>query len=115
MEDLKDLLTLAFRKNASDIHITVGSVPIFRIDGRLIPHKGEVLSPTDTKRLARSIVTDDMWDKFIREKELDLSHGIEGSRAFVSTCFISATISRLLLGLFRPLFRKLMTYSYQAC
>lgn len=82
MEDLKDLLTLAFRKNASDIHITVGSVPIFRIDGRLIPHKGDVLSPTDTKRLARSIVTDEMWDKFIREKELDLSHGIEGVSRF---------------------------------
>ena len=82
MEDLKDLLTLAIRKNASDIHITVDSVPIFRIDGRLIPHKGDVLSPTDTKRLARSIVTDEMWDKFIREKELDLSHGIEGVSRF---------------------------------
>jgi twitching motility protein PilT len=82
VEDLKELLTLAFRKNASDIHITVGSVPIFRIDGRLIPHKGEVLSPTDTKRLARSIVTDDMWERFMREKELDLSHGIEGVSRF---------------------------------
>lgn len=82
MEDLKELLTLAFRKNASDIHITVGSVPIFRIDGRLVPHKGDKLSPTDTKRLARSIVTDDMWSKFIRERELDLSHGIDGVSRF---------------------------------
>lgn len=82
MEELKDLLTLAFRKNASDIHLTVGSVPIFRIDGRLIPHKGDVLTPTDTKRLARAIVTDEMWQKFMREKELDLSHGIEGVSRF---------------------------------
>lgn len=82
MEELKDLLTLAFRKNASDIHLTVGSVPIFRIDGRLMPHKGETLTPTDTKRLARSIVTDEMWQKFMREKELDLSHGIEGVSRF---------------------------------
>ncbi|PXW90034.1 twitching motility protein PilT [Streptohalobacillus salinus] len=82
MEELKDLLTLAFRKNASDIHITVGSVPIFRIDGRLIPHKGDVLKPEDTKQLARTLVNDEMWERFMVERELDLSHGIAGVSRF---------------------------------
>ncbi|MFH1547586.1 MAG: hypothetical protein ABIC57_03810, partial [bacterium] len=35
-KDIKKLLELAKERNASDVHITVGYPPIFRIDGKLV-------------------------------------------------------------------------------
>lgn len=82
MGRLTNILTTAFEKNASDIHLTVGSVPIFRIDGRLISHKEVVIKPEDTKELARSILTNELWERLEREREIDLSHGIAGVSRF---------------------------------
>ncbi|WP_017472733.1 type IV pilus twitching motility protein PilT [Amphibacillus jilinensis] len=82
MNQLSDILTTAYQKNASDIHITVGSVPIFRIDGRLVPSEESVLTPEDTKNMAQSILTEEMWKHLEKERELDLSHGIPGVSRF---------------------------------
>ncbi|WP_440898160.1 type IV pilus twitching motility protein PilT [Amphibacillus sp. Q70] len=82
MDRLTNILTAAFDKNASDIHLTVGSVPIFRMDGRLVPYKEEVIRPEDTQELARSILTDGLWERLEKEREIDLSHGIAGVSRF---------------------------------
>ncbi|GAE92628.1 twitching motility protein PilT [Gracilibacillus boraciitolerans JCM 21714] len=82
MNQLAELLTKAFHQNASDIHLTVGSVPIFRIDGRLVPYKSNVIQPEDTKEMARSIVSDKLWERLEQEREIDLSHGIAGVSRF---------------------------------
>ena len=73
MARLTKILTTAFDRNASDIHITVGSVPIFRIDGNLIEHKESVMKPDDTKAMARSILSSKLWERLQREREVDLS------------------------------------------
>jgi twitching motility protein PilT len=82
VERLIDLLKEAYYKGASDIHMIAGSPPMFRIDGRLIPHKSERLMPPDTKEMARFILTDDMWESLQEEKEVDLSYGIKGVSRF---------------------------------
>lgn len=82
MSQLNELLTIAYRKNASDIHLTVGSAPIFRIDGRLQPVQQEKLKPADTLAMAKSILTDILWERLFEEKELDLSYSIEGVSRF---------------------------------
>ncbi|MFB1051781.1 type IV pilus twitching motility protein PilT [Paraliobacillus sp. JSM ZJ581] len=74
---LEDLLVSAYRKNASDIHLTVGSQPIFRIDGRLQPFGENKLKPEDTERMTKEILTETLWDKLMKERELDLSHGVK--------------------------------------
>ncbi|SEO93764.1 twitching motility protein PilT [Amphibacillus marinus] len=79
---LTEILTTAFHRNASDIHLTVGSVPVFRIDGKLTLHQEEVLKPDDTKEMAKSIITGEMWQRLERERELDLSYGINGLSRF---------------------------------
>lgn len=33
--EIKKLLRYAFEKKASDLHVTVGTSPVFRIDGEL--------------------------------------------------------------------------------
>ena len=76
MDRLTSILTTAFEKDASDIHLTVGSVPIFRIDGNLIAHKDTVITADDTEQIARSILTDKQWERLQKEREIDLSYGI---------------------------------------
>lgn len=78
MERLIECLKEAYYKGASDIHMIAGSVPMFRIDGRLIPQKGERLMPPDTKEMAQSILSDEMWKQLQEDREVDLSYGIKG-------------------------------------
>ena len=82
MDRLTNILTTAFEKGASDIHLTVGSVPVFRVDGQLIAHNDTVIKPEDTKIMTRSILTDELWERLQREREVDLSHGIPGVSRF---------------------------------
>lgn len=82
MERLIECLKEAYYKRASDIHMIAGSVPMFRIDGRLIPQKGERLMPPDTKEMAQSILSDEMWKQLQEDREVDLSYGIKGVTRF---------------------------------
>ncbi|TMW71597.1 type IV pilus twitching motility protein PilT [Alteribacter natronophilus] len=80
--DLESLLVEAFEKGASDVHLTVGVPPVFRIDGELMHHNSEPLAPADTERMARSVLPDEMWQAFEQKGELDFSHGIPGVSRF---------------------------------
>ncbi len=72
--DLKNILKAASEKKASDLHITVGSVPIIRVDGRLIPLSDfPKLNKQDCKRLVYSILNDKQKAAFERDLELDFS------------------------------------------
>jgi twitching motility protein PilT len=49
------LLQACVTQGASDIHLTVGLPPVFRIDGHLRPLETKVLQPDDTAALVKSI------------------------------------------------------------
>ena len=49
------LLTAAVKMGVSDIHITAGLPPVFRIDGHMKPQKTKVLTGDDTNGLMKSI------------------------------------------------------------
>ena len=52
------LLAACVRQGASDIHITVGQPPVFRLHGRLRRLETKVLEPDDTVALMKSITPD---------------------------------------------------------
>lgn len=76
------LLKYAFDKGASDLHISVGTSPIFRIDGELKRLDIPPLAPEDTERMARSLVPEAMYGKFQEKGELDFSYGLAGVSRF---------------------------------
>ncbi len=82
MIELQKLLELVIQKRASDLHITTGTPPVFRIDGRIAASETEILTAQDTKRLCYSILTDAQRHKFEEESELDFSFGIKGLSRF---------------------------------
>src|SRR3972149_2660641 len=79
---LKELLSLCFQEQASDLHITAGHPPILRISGRLIPLKGKKITPEDSESLAMALMTQDQQQRFIQEKEMDFSYTFEGRARF---------------------------------
>jgi len=57
-ELVHNLLRGMISKKASDLFITSGFAPAFKLDGKLIPVSNQVLSPQHTQELARSIMND---------------------------------------------------------
>ena len=52
------LLAACVKQGASDIHITVGQPPVFRLHGRMRRLETKVLEPEDTTALMKSITPD---------------------------------------------------------
>jgi twitching motility protein PilT len=77
MVTLRELLELMVQRNASDLHLTVGSAPQLRIDGKLVKTDFDPLEPEDTKKLAYSIMNERQKQTFEEKNELDLSFGVE--------------------------------------
>ena len=67
---LKEMLQHTVERGASDLHLTTNSAPQIRIDGVLEPLNEDSLTPTDTKRLVYSILTDKQKQKL--EENLDI-------------------------------------------
>jgi twitching motility protein PilT len=80
---MHDLLSLMVERGASDLHITTGTYPQVRLNGKLAPlSQFEQLTPQDTQRLAYSVLNEAQKQKFEEESELDLSFGIQGMARF---------------------------------
>jgi len=88
MATIYDLLKVMIEKGASDLHITTGSPPRLRVDGKLIPLDHSPLTPVETKSLCYSILTDAQKHKFEENNELDLSFGVKGLSRFRGNVFM---------------------------
>ncbi len=88
MASIYDLLKVMIEKGASDLHVTTGSPPRLRVDGKLIPLDHPPLTPVDTKSLCYSILTDAQKHKFEESNELDLSFGVKGLSRFRGNVFM---------------------------
>lgn len=73
---LEDLLRICKEKNASDLHLTAGIPPVFRIKKNLIPLKGEPLTPEEIEELIYPIMNDEQKRIFKENWEIDFSFGV---------------------------------------
>ncbi|MCX5772478.1 MAG: PilT/PilU family type 4a pilus ATPase, partial [Candidatus Hydrogenedentes bacterium] len=81
--DIKELLIKTVEEGASDLHIVVGSPPMIRLHGELIPlHGYEPLRPDMSQEIIYSVMNEEQVAEFEKEKECDLSFGIEGLSRF---------------------------------
>jgi twitching motility protein PilT len=85
---LKQLLEDMIQRKASDLHITAGVPPEFRIDGSITPSEYEVLTPDLTANLAYSVMSDEQRKKFENTRELDFSFGIKGLSRFRANVYL---------------------------
>jgi twitching motility protein PilT len=81
--DIHKFLELTVEKKASDLHLKASSVPTLRINGTLVPIKGEPPStPRDTQEAFESLTDEKQREKFYRDSELDFAYNIPGKARF---------------------------------
>jgi twitching motility protein PilT len=85
---LKQLLEDMIQRKASDLHITAGVPPEYRIDGAITPSEYEILTPELTANLAYSVMSDEQRKKFENTRELDFSFGIKGLSRFRANVYL---------------------------
>ncbi|MDD1709850.1 MAG: twitching motility protein PilT, partial [Methanoregulaceae archaeon] len=73
MSTLPEMLQKTIQAGASDLHLTTSVPAQIRVDGKLRPIDGQVLTAADTKRLAYSVMTDGQKHQFEEKWEIDFS------------------------------------------
>lgn len=87
-EKLNQLMLMAARQGASDLHIAVGRRPTLRIDGTLISLQQEpILTPEDTQGLSMSLLTPDLKEKLLRNGDVDFTFSYEDKARFRTNVF----------------------------
>jgi twitching motility protein PilT len=86
--NINDLLKIAVERKASDLHLKVGSHPVIRVDGDLVP-LGELkrLMQEDTIAMAFSIMNARQKQRFKEELELDIAYSVPGLGRFRCNVF----------------------------
>ncbi|KZZ86111.1 MULTISPECIES: type IV pilus twitching motility protein PilT [Bacillaceae] len=84
---IDSILTTAYERQASDIHLSVGVPPVLRINGDLIKMGDKPLMPADTEGMAKAIISKTKWALFEEKGELDFSYGIPGISRFRINAF----------------------------
>ncbi|SDY17165.1 PilT/PilU family type 4a pilus ATPase [Nitrosomonas sp. Nm33] len=85
---MHDLLRLMLGKKASDLFITAGYPPAFKIDGKMTPVSQQQLSPQHTAQLTRAIMNDKQAAEFAATKECNFAIHPAGIGRFRVNAFI---------------------------
>ncbi len=88
MVSMEELLNLMVQRGGSDLHLSVGSPPKIRIDGKLVDTEYEPLMPEATKKLVYSVLGADQVAKFEKNFELDFSFGVANLGRFRTNAFL---------------------------
>ncbi|HEU4522091.1 MAG TPA: type IV pilus twitching motility protein PilT, partial [Thermoanaerobaculia bacterium] len=85
---INDLLKIAAERRASDLHIKVGSHPVIRVDGELLPLvELKRLMQEDTIAMAFSIMSSRQKEKFKNNYEIDIAYSVPGLGRFRCNIF----------------------------
>lgn len=87
--ETNELLKVAVSQGASDLHIKVGSTPIVRVDGELMPMTSmPKLSQEDALKLAFSVMSPGQREIFKKKNDIDLAYSVPGLGRFRCNVFI---------------------------
>jgi twitching motility protein PilT len=81
--DIEELLQIMIDKGASDLHLTVGSTPVLRVYGLLMPQNDfPPLIPDDIESILHQITNKEQRTTFEDEHELDIAFSASGIGRF---------------------------------
>jgi twitching motility protein PilT len=81
--DIDSLVNLAATNGASDLHLEAGLPAAVRVRGTLRT-VGEPLSPKLLMEMARQVIGDEQWPRFVAQRSSDLSRNIQGVRCRIN-------------------------------
>ena len=80
--NIDKLLNYALESGASDLHLSVGSKPMVRINGTIKALNLDVLSQDSMISILPQVMDDDQMKKFEEDKEIDFSAKLDGKGRF---------------------------------
>jgi twitching motility protein PilT len=89
MFDVEEALRELVKRSGSDLHLKVGSAPLYRVNGVLAPDQSVVpLTAEDTEGVLKRLLTDEAkLDEFAAELEVDFSYEIANVARFRINAF----------------------------
>src|SRR5258707_4506854 len=85
---MNDLVKIAAEGRAADLHIKVGSHPVIRCDGELVPLvELKRIRKQDTIAMASSIMSSRQKEKFKNNYEIDIAYSVPGLGRFRCNIF----------------------------
>jgi twitching motility protein PilU len=85
---IHELLRAMVAKKASDLFITAGFPPAFKLDGKMTPVSNQSLTPQHTQELARSIMNDKQAQEFEASHECNFAINPPGIGRFRVNAFV---------------------------
>src|SRR3954471_21953357 len=85
---MHNLLRAMLSKRASDLFITAGFPPAFKVDGKMTPVSNQTLTPQMTQELARGIMNDKQAAEFEATKECNFAINPAGIGRFRVNAFV---------------------------
>lgn len=86
---ISPLLQTVVEENASDLHLSVGSHPILRVSGSLVPLlQHPVLTSADTDRMLREMMPKHREEEYLKDQSVDFSHAHTDKARFRVNGFI---------------------------
>ena len=76
--EINKLLEYSIDSGASDLHLSVGSIPMVRINGTMKPLNMEPLSKDQMDSIIPQVMDEEQIKKFNDRKEIDFSAKLEG-------------------------------------
>ncbi len=88
MSNIDELLTIACREGASDLHLKAGVYPFMRVAGEMKPIRDwKRLAQEDTLTMAFTIMSNRQKQRFKENAEIDVSYGVPGLGRFRCNIF----------------------------
>jgi twitching motility protein PilT len=85
---VNDLLRVAVESGASDLHLKVGSFPMLRVRGQLVPALSDKrLDHEEIVAIAATVLPTTLRDKFKEQHEVDLAYSVAGLGRFRCNAF----------------------------
>jgi twitching motility protein PilU len=85
---IHELLRAMVAKKASDLFITAGFPPAFKLDGKMTPVSNQSLTPQHTQELARSLMNDKQAQEFEATRECNFAINPPGIGRFRVNAFV---------------------------
>lgn len=80
--EMQDYLKVMIDRNASDIYLTAGSAPMYRLEGVVQPVGDKKFTPQDLQTLAASIMNERQRREFAEQLEMNLALSYSGFSRF---------------------------------
>lgn len=87
-EQLADILRLSNKMEASDVHLRVGTPPVFRVAGRIQISSALPLGTEELQKFFDSTATPTIRKMFEVRKDVDYSVSLPGVSRFRVNCFL---------------------------